>query len=470
MTTDVDALSTFLQTGLATAVISVLTVVGVSAALLITDVRLALVVLAVLPVLLVTTLVFRRVSSVAYATSRERISIVNADFQENIAGLRAAQAYRREEFAARRFAERAESYRQARMRSQLAISIYFPGVAMLSDLALAAVVYFGAREVAAGTTSAGTLVAFVLYLGLLFGPIQQLSQVFDGYQQARVGLHRIADLLATPSSIETIHAEDAVAIAGRLRGEVDLDDVRFRYGGASEDALADIRLHIPAGATVALVGRTGAGKSTIVKLLARFYDPSDGAVRVDGVDLRRYDLPRYRSRIGVVPQEAHLFTGDVASNIAFGRPSASRAEIEAAARAVGALETIATLPHGMRQPVGERGQGLSAGQRQLVALARAQLVQPDLLLLDEATATLDPATERLVLDSSRALARRSTSVVVAHRLVTAATADLIVLVDHGRIVEVGEHATLLHAGGSYARLWRAGQGRRGIISDPDESS
>ena len=298
MTTDVDALSTFLQTGLATAVISVLTVVGVSAALLITDARLALVVLAVLPALLVATLVFRRVSSVAYATSRERISIVNADFQENVAGLRAAQAYRREEFAARRFAERAESYRQARMRSQLAISIYFPGVAMLSDLALAAVVYFGALEVAAGTTSAGTLVAFVLYLGLLFGPIQQLSQVFDGYQQARVGLHRIADLLATPSSIETVHAEATVPIVGRLRGEVDLDDVRFRYGGASEDALADIRLHIPAGSTVALVGRTGAGKSTIVKLLARFYDPSDGAVRVDGVDLRRYDLPRYRAGSG----------------------------------------------------------------------------------------------------------------------------------------------------------------------------
>ena len=191
---------------------------------------------------------------------------------------------------------------------------------MLSDLALAAVVYFGAREVASGTTSAGTLVAFVLYLELLFGPIQQLSQVFDGYQQARVGLLRIADLLATPSSIETLHPEQAVPIAGRLRGEVDLDDIRFRYGGASEDALADISPAHPGRCDGRARRRTGAGKSTIVKLLARFYDPSDGAVRVDGVDLRRYDLPRYRSRIGVVPQEAHLFTGDVASNIAFGRP------------------------------------------------------------------------------------------------------------------------------------------------------
>nr|WP_235916290.1 ABC transporter ATP-binding protein [Spelaeibacter cavernicola] len=467
MTTDVDALSTFLQTGLSTAVVSVLTLVGISVALLVTDVGLAVIALAVIPPLVVATLVFRKISSVAYTASRERISIVNADFQENIAGLRAAQAYRREELAADKFADRAESYRRSRMRSQRAISIYFPFIAFLSDLALAAVVYFGAHEVANGGTTAGTLVAFVLYLGLLFGPIQQLSQVFDGYQQAMVGLHRIGDLLRTESSIESVTKADAIPVPAHLRGDVVLDDVGFRYVGAEVDALSGVDLDIPAGSTVALVGRTGAGKSTIVKLLARFYDPTTGSVRVDGNDLRRYRLSQYRGRLGVVPQEAHLFTGDVATNIAYGKPDATRAEIEAAARAVGALGAIATMPSGMYQPIGERGQGLSAGQRQLIALARAELVNPDLLLLDEATATLDPATEQTVLDAGRAVTRTRTSVIVAHRLATAARADIIVVVDHGRIVEMGTHPELVSARGPYAFLWDAAQGVAGNKVDID---
>ncbi|WP_160098260.1 ABC transporter ATP-binding protein [Rhodococcus sp. T7] len=458
MTTDVDALSSFIQTGMSTAVVSVLTVVGISIALVATDVTLALVALAVIPPLLVATLVFRRISSVAYTVSRERISLVNADFQENVAGLRAAQAYRREEFAARRFAERADSYRRSRMRSQRAISLYFPFIAFLSDLALAAVVFVGAHQVAGGDTTTGTLVAFVLYLGLLFGPIQQLSQVFDGYQQASVGLLRIGDLLRTPSSIERATSRDDLQpIDGHLRGELCLSDVGFRYQGADSDALTDIDLHIPAGTTVALVGRTGAGKSTIVKLLARFYDPTSGAVLVDDVDLRRYPLGEYRGRLGVVPQEAHLFTGTVATNIAYGRPDASRAEIEDAARAVGALGTIAELRGGMHHPIGERGQGLSAGQRQLIALARAELVDPDLLLLDEATATLDPATEQVVLEASSRVTRTRTSVVVAHRLATAARADVILVIDKGRVVETGSHATLRYAGGHYSGLWDAAE-------------
>lgn len=455
MTTDVDALSAFLQTGLSTAVVSVLTVVGISVALLLTDAVLALVALAAVPPLLVATLVFRKISSTAYSVSRERISVVNADFQENVTGLRAAQAYRREDFAAQRFAERADSYRRARMRSQTAISVYFPFITLLSDLALAAVVYAGATRVADGATTSGVLVAFVLYLGLLFGPIQQLSQVFDGYQQAQVGLRRIGDLLRTPSSIETATQADTTPIAGHLSGSVDFDTVTFRYQGADTDALQAVSLRIDPGTTVALVGRTGAGKSTVVKLLARFYDPTSGNVRVDGVDLRGYPLHEYRGRLGVVPQEAHLFSGDIASNIAYGRPDATRAEITAAARAVGALDTVAGLPGGMFTPIGERGQGLSAGQRQLVALARAELVDPDLLLLDEATATLDPATERTVLDAGSLLARRRTAVVVAHRLATAARADVVVVVDGGRIVEMGPHATLRHAGGPYEDLWDA---------------
>ncbi|MEE2061174.1 ABC transporter ATP-binding protein [Rhodococcus artemisiae] len=453
MTTDVDALSQFIQTGLSTAVVSVLTLLGISVALLATDASLAVVVLAVLPVLVAATLWFRKVSGVAYAVSRERISLVNADFQENITGLRAAQAYRREETSARRFAERADAYRRSRMRSQRAISLFFPFITFLSDLALAAVVFVGAREVSSGATTAGVLIAFVLYLNLLFGPIQQLSQVFDGYQQARVGLRRIGDLLRTESSLESGPA-GTVDVTGHLHGDVRLDDVGFRYSGAETDALADVDLSFPPGSTVALVGRTGAGKSTIVKLLARFYDPTSGSVRVDGTDLREYRLPEYRSRLGVVPQEAHLFTGTVASNIAYGRPDASRSDIESAARTVGALGMIAGLDGGMFHPVGERGQGLSAGQRQLIALARAELVDPDLLLLDEATATLDPATEQAVLEAGASVSRSRTAVIVAHRLATAARADLVVVIEGGRVVESGPHETLRRAGGLYTTLWQ----------------
>lgn len=473
MTTDVDALSTFLQTGVSTALVSVLSLAGIAVALVVIDLRLALVVLlGVLPPLIIATVVFRRVASVAYTVSRERVSTVNADFQENIAGLRAVQANRHERLAAHRFAEYSTKYRRSRMRAQRAIALYFAFVAAWTDLALALVVFTGAHAVAAGTTSTGTLVAFVLYLELLFGPVQQLSQVLDGYQQARVGLRRIGDLLRTPSSIGA-DPPGADPIAAGLRGDLALDAVRFRYPGTERFALDDVDLAVAPGESLALVGATGAGKSTIVKLLARLYDLSGtdtGVIRVDGVDIRGYRLDRYRARLGMVPQEAHLFTGDIASNIAFGKPLATDAEIEAAARAVGALGMIAGLPGGFGRPVGERGRGLSAGQRQLIALARAQLVDPDLLLLDEATATLDPDTEEKVLAATGSLARNRTTVVVAHRLATAARADRIAVVEHGRIVEAGTHAELVAAGGHYARLWTAAGSGEGIFSVEDESS
>jgi ATP-binding cassette subfamily B protein len=455
MTTDVDAMSTFLQTGLITMVNAGLTFIGVMIALLLINIRLGLTLFSVLPVLVAVTILFRAKSAKAYADARERVSVVNADLQENVAGLRVAQAFRRERVNQDRFSGLSSAYLTSRLRAQRYIALYFPFVQALSTIAGALVLFAAASEVHSGLLTAGGLIAYLLYIDMLFSPVQQMSQVFDGYQQAAVGLRRISALLRTPTSTpEPAHPVTA-GRGRRLRGQIELADVHFSYPGIGQEAIAGLSLRIAPGETVALVGQTGAGKSTLVKLIARFYDVTSGRVLVDGVDVRDYDLASYRRQLGVVPQEPYLFAGTLRDAIAYGRPGATDAEIEAAARGVGAIDMISRLPGGFGHEVAERGRNLSSGQRQLIALARAYLVDPAILLLDEATAALDLAAESAVIKATEQLTAQRTTILVAHRLSTAARADRIVVLDAGRIAEVGTHTELLQAGGAYAALWSA---------------
>ncbi|GAB3419222.1 ABC transporter ATP-binding protein [Flindersiella endophytica] len=453
MTTDIDSLTTFIQTGFGQAAVAVLSFFGVLGVMFAIDPGVTLALFATIPCFVVVVLIYRRYSNRAYELARDKLSLVNANLQENVAGIRVTQAYCREGRNIAKFERLARDHYDARMRSQTYLAVFFSFIEFANELAVAIVLGVGAWRVADGSLTAGGITAFLLYIALLFSPIQQMSQVLDGYQRAAVGVRRISELLCTPTSTPVAAAP---VPAGALSGSLSFSGVRFRYGGAdAEEALRGIDLRIAPGENVAVVGETGAGKSTLLKLLARFYDPTAGAVLVDGVDLRTLDLSGYRRQLGLVPQEAYLFSGSVRDAIAYGRPSASDAEVEQAARSVGAHPMIATLRYGYRHPVGERGQTLSAGQRQLLALARAQLVDPAILLLDEATAALDLATEAAVAAATQRLIRRRTTLVIAHRLTTAQQADRILVLDGGQVIETGTHDDLLAADGRYASLWRA---------------
>lgn len=452
MTTDIDTLSSFLQTGLAQAIVAVGSLAGVTVMLVATDGELALVAFAAVPVIVVATAVFRRYSKRYYAESRAQISAVNGEFAELIGGIRVTQTHLAQDHFEARFAGLSDAYRRLRMRSVRLVGLYFPGMQFVSQVMTAVIIGVGASRVADGTLSVGVLVAFTMYLSQLYGPIQQLGQIFDSWQQATVSFDRIRELLDERTTVPDTGRREGASEAAA--GELSLLDVTFGYT-PDNPVVAGMDLRLEPGTTVALVGPTGAGKSTVVKLLARFYDPVSGVVRASGTDIAEFPLAEWRRALAQVPQESYLFPGTVAENIAYGAPGATDEHVQAAVERIGALGVIGTIPGGFNARVGERGRGLSSGQRQIIALARAEMLQPSVLLLDEATATLDPATERAVLDASdRAMVGR-TSVVVAHRLATAARADRILVVDDGRIIEDGCHESLITAGGRYAHMWSA---------------
>jgi ABC-type multidrug transport system fused ATPase/permease subunit len=449
LTNDVEAIDQLVTDGVTSLVQNSLTLLGTAVILFVLDWRLALATCAVIPLMSLATAVFRKRSARAYAAVRERLGLVTATLAEDIAGMRVVQSFTREQPAFDNFTAVARRYRQANMLTVVLNGIYFPIVDLLSSVALAVVLAYGGHLYFGGTISIGTLFAFMLYVQNFFDPVQQLSQLYNTFLSATAALDKIVGVL--DEAPEVVDRPGATELA-QIEGHVAFEGVRFTYG-RGEEVLHGIDLDVPAGTTVALVGHTGAGKSTIAKLLARFYEPTHGRLTIDGVDLNDVTQASLRRQLGVVPQEGFLFAGTVAENIAFGRPDATADEIVRSARTVGAHDFILRLEDGYETQLGERGARLSLGQRQLVAFARALLADPRILILDEATSSVDIGTERRIEEALDVLLADRTAFIIAHRLSTIRDADLIVVLEHGRVVEQGSHDELLAARGLYTSLY-----------------
>jgi ATP-binding cassette, subfamily B, bacterial len=449
LTNDVEALDQLVTDGVTSLVQNTLVLVGTAVVLFFLDWRLALATLTVMPAMTVATAIFRKRSGRAYRRVRETLGAVTATLAEDIAGMRVVHAFTREGAAERNFREVSDAYRQANQQTVLLNGLYFPFVDFLSAAATAVVLGYGGWLVFQGDVTIGVLVAFLGYLSNFFDPVQQLSQLYNTFLSAVAALDKIQDVLDEEPQVTD---RDGARDLERVEGRVSFEDVRFGCGKGPE-VLHGITLDVPAGTTVALVGHTGAGKSTIAKLIARFYDPRDGRITLDGVDLRDVRQESLRRQLGIVPQEGFLFAGTVSENIAFGRPEATQEEIVAAAETVGAHDFITRLEDGYETNLQERGTRLSLGQRQLVAFARALLADPRILILDEATSSFDIGTERRIESALRRLLAGRTAFIIAHRLSTIRDADLIVVLEHGVIVEQGTHEELLERRGLYTSLY-----------------